>query len=336
MASISDIARIAGVSIATVSNVLNERGRFSDATRERVLRIAREQGYIASASLRGRASQRIHTVGIITPDVSNDYFSTIVLTIEYAMYQQGYSSFICNTAYDEERTTDRLRELTQRNVDGFFFVGCEVMGDIGIVGTTPCALIGHNVSAWPQRYFLTKSDMAEIVMDQACLLFGRGCRRIALLALTDADDATERDPIFSGYRRFLDESGIDFDQSLLFVGRHELGSRADARTIVSKALERGIAFDGIAAVGDRLALGACEALLAREVDVGNAVKVVGMDDSLYSQLGIGGISTVERHPEMMAHAAVGAMLTMLQGKNPTEREVIIPHGIIERATTLGA
>ena len=333
MVSVYDIAKIAGVSATTVSNVLNGRGRFSDKTRDKVLSTAQALGYATNVNARNLRARITNTVGIVTPDVSNDYPAHIVLAIERAMRKQGFSSFICNTSYDADITTECLVELKQRNVDAIFFVSCESLGDISIVKEKPCAVISHRMSAVPKRLFWVKNDIVAMVHDQTETLYNRGCRRIALLALLDS---TSSDPVMGGYRRFLVERELNYADSLCLIGKHENGSRLDARDMVKTAITSGMQIDGIVVVGDRQALGACEALAELGITPGNEVKVIGMDNSLYSQLGMSGISTVERNPDMMAAAAAGAVAAMIRGEEPTTNEMVIPHRIVERATTLGA
>ena len=333
MVSVYDIAKIAGVSATTVSNVLNGRGRFSDKTRDKVLSTAQALGYATNVNARNLRARITNTVGIVTPDVSNDYPAHIVLAIERAMRKQGFSSFICNTSYDANIATECLTELKQRNVDAIFFVSCENLGDVSIVKEKPCAVISHRMSAVPERLFWVKNDIVAMVHDQTEALYRHGCRRIALLTLLDNASS---DPVLEGYRRFLAEHKLNYADSLSLIGKHEKGSRQDAHDMVADAISSGMQIDGIVAVGDRQALGACEALAELGITPGNEVKVIGMDNSLYSQLGMSGISTVERNPDMMAAAAAGAITAMIRGHEPTESEVIIPHHVVERATTLGA
>ena len=336
MVSVYDIAAIVGVSATTVSNVLNGRGRFSDTTRDKVLSTAKALGYATNVNARNLRAKRTNTIGIVTPDVSNDYFSRIVLAVEHAMRNQGFSSFICNTSYNGEVATSRLKELKQRNVDGIFFVGCDQLGDVSVVDSIPCALISYDDAVRPKRFFLSRNDFPSIVKDQTETLFARGCRRIALVELLDNISSEFMDPVTTkGYYECHAEHGMSPSDELVLVGKRNRGSRLDAHDMVKDAIGSGMQIDGIVAVGDRLALGACEALIELGITPGNEVKVIGMDNSLYSQLGMSGISTVERNPDMMAAAATGAVTAMIRGEEPTTNEIIIPHHVVERATTLG-
>ena len=126
--SIYDIAKLAGVSTATVSNVLNQKGNYSEKTRELVERIAREQGYVANFAAKSLRAASTKTVAILTPDVSNDFFSTLVLDVEGRLRDAGYSSYICNTANDSERESAYVQGLLSKQVDGIVYIGGTTAG----------------------------------------------------------------------------------------------------------------------------------------------------------------------------------------------------------------
>ena len=121
--SIYDIAKLAGVSTATVSNVLNEKGSYSEKTRDLVMRIAREQGYVANFAAKSLREASTKTIALITPDVSNDFFSTLVLKVENLLRDRDYSSYICNTGGDCEREARYVRDLVSKQVDGLVYIG---------------------------------------------------------------------------------------------------------------------------------------------------------------------------------------------------------------------
>lgn len=334
-ASIYDIAQAAGVSAATVSNVLNDRGRFSEKTRELVMRVADELGYMPNLAARGLRERRSNTIGIVTPDVSNDYFSRMVLSIERSMHERGYTSFICNTWYRDAENADYLAELKQRSTDGIFFVGSEHWGDLSLLCDIPCAFADFAYSERPSRYTIACNDFATMVRDQTELLIKRGCKRPALLMFERTDSPCEENVSLLSFKRCLDDRDIEYDDSMFLQVSHKKSSQEAARDRIELALESGLDFDGVACIGDRIALGCCEALQDHGLVPGEDVKVIGLDNSLYSRLANPGISTIERNTESMTRFAVDTMLQMLAGNDPAEREVVIPHRIIERASTLG-
>ena len=95
--SIKEIARLAGVSTATVSRVINQNGRFSKETEERVLRVIRQNDYTPNMSAKGLRTSRTRVIGVVVPDITNPHFANVVLHLEMEFTRRGYSCLICNT-----------------------------------------------------------------------------------------------------------------------------------------------------------------------------------------------------------------------------------------------
>lgn len=332
--SIYDIAQLASVSTATVSKVLNGKGSISQATRDRVLEIARTQGYVASYAARTLREGSTRTVGVLVPDVSNPFFSSIVQRVETLLYDAGYTCYICDTYNDSERTERYLRGLAQRQVDGLVFVSGHF--DIEALNppeTLPVLLLDAMTTkrrAWTVSVI---NDFSAIVRDNVRLLAGHGCQRIAVLAVFSG--ATGSDDDWIGLKSTLAEFGLKLDRNLLLKGPHKQESRIEAEQLVGQCLDDGYTMDGIVCLGDRIALGACQALRARGLVVGRDVLVVGMDNSLLSQVSAPAISSVDRHEDEMAERGVEALLSMMGGEKPDEDRIIIGYDIVERESTLG-
>jgi len=121
--TISDVARLAGVSHQTVSRVINNKAEVSPETRQRVLAVVEQTGYRPSGLARGLATSRTSTIGMIVPDISNPFFSDIARGIEMMAYERGYDVFLCNTNEDPGRELNVLYSLEQRGVDGVILCG---------------------------------------------------------------------------------------------------------------------------------------------------------------------------------------------------------------------
>ena len=120
--SIRDIAEIAGVSVATVSRVLNKKGKYSATTEKRVLAVVNSCGYISNMSAKSLREARSHTVGLIVPNVTNAFFSQLAYSIETELFQRNYSVFICNSGTDADKERDYFRTLIGKCVDGILCI----------------------------------------------------------------------------------------------------------------------------------------------------------------------------------------------------------------------
>ena len=334
--SIRDIARMAGVSTATVSKVLSGKGSISQVTRERVEEIARREGYIANYAAKTLRKSRTCTIGIVTPDVSNDFFSSIVLGFETVLYDNGYVCYICNTRGNAEREEDYLRSITQRQIDGLVFVGGRHAIDWSLIPSgTPVVCIDCPFGLRHEGVVYVENDWEGIVRDSVQTLLKRGARRIAYLSVTGAHVAPEENPLFMTYAKTLSEADIILDRNLMLQGSHRKASMLEAGELVGRCLDDGWTFDGVFAIGDRVALGAIAVLGERGIKVGSDVLVMGVDDSPGSRIVKPTLSSVNRHVDELASVGAEALLSMISGGTSPQR-IVIPHEIVERESTQGA
>lgn len=332
--SIYDIARLAGISAGSVSKILNNKGHFSDATRKRVRDIAVQQGYVANFAAKSLRELRSRSVGIITPDVSNEFFSSIVLDAEIALREHGYTSYICNFSNEVSVEEACVRGLRHKQVDAFLFVGGSGAVSRELVGeSTPVACVDR--IGCGGLCVEVGNDARAMAYDATRTLVAHGCRRIVYLSVFRGLSQLARGGRFASYCQALEEAGLAVDESLVVEGPHHKRSYVEAEEIVCALLDGGRGFDGIVAVGDRIAVGALNALRRRGVAVGSDVRVIGMDNMLYTRIMSPTISTIDRHTDVLAQDSAMALFAMLEGERPAGDKVVVPHRVIERETTLG-
>lgn len=127
--NIIDIAKLAGVSVATVSRVLNNKGPVRADTRERVLAVVREQRYTPNALARSLIQSRTATIGVLTVDILNPYYATVTHYAEQRLRELGFTTFLCNTGERPSEKRSYIRTLMENRVDGFIFVGSTFRSD---------------------------------------------------------------------------------------------------------------------------------------------------------------------------------------------------------------
>lgn len=120
--SIKEIAKLTGVSTATVSRVINNNGRFSEKTRKKVQNVIEKYNYEPNRVAKSLRIKKSNTVGIVVPDITNSFFSSTVQQIEAYLFEKGYSTIICNTAHDQEKETKYLKILESEMVDGIIII----------------------------------------------------------------------------------------------------------------------------------------------------------------------------------------------------------------------
>ena len=176
--SIRDIAEIAGVSVATVSRVLNKKGKYSATTEKRVLAVVNSCGYISNMSAKSLREARSHTVGLIVPNVTNAFFSQLAYSIETELFQRNYSVFICNSGTDADKERDYFRTLIGKCVDGILCISDlnEIPSDILDRGV-PIVCIDRRPVVDRVVPWVGNDDRAA-AFNATELLIRKGCRHI--------------------------------------------------------------------------------------------------------------------------------------------------------------
>lgn len=327
--TIKEIAKITGVSSATVSRVLNDNGRFSEETRKKVLSAIEEFDYQPNITAKSLRTSKSKTIGVIVPDITNEFFASIVLAIENYCLPFGYSVFICNTSEDEERESTYIKDLKAKGVDGLIYLAgkMDVPNDL-IKSGIPVVCIDRNPNN--KNVVFIESDNTGGGYKATEELLKKGCNRIVLLK--DYRDVSPMISRFQGYRNALADYGIEFDPKLILNTRVDVSS---AQQAISKLIEEGTAFDGIFAGTDGLALGALLALTEHNVQVPDEVKLVGFDNTLMSRYSFPPITTVHQDKEKLGTKAAEVLLNMInkESRKNVKKNLVVPVELVIRKTT---
>lgn len=323
------IAEAAGVSVATVSHVINGVGRFSDETRERVESVIDEYGYTANLAARSLKVAETKTIGMIVPDISNDFFAKIAFNVERYLMGQGYSVFVCNSQNDPNRERTYFKTLAGKQADGILCIsGLNELTDDLLVKSIPVVCIDRR----PQHdlnipYIGNNNREASYVATKH--LIENGCKNILTISSFTAEyRSNER---INGYLQALEESGIQPRDEYCLNVTGAQPSIIEAENLVHDFLAEGHEFDGIFATSDHAAVGAFRALHAAGLKVPDDVKLVGYDDSIYASLPMPWLTTVHRFPERMAEEGCKVLLQLINNEEPP-LETIIPTELIARAS----
>lgn len=331
--SIRDIAALAGVSVATVSRVINNNGRFSEETRKRVQAIIDENGYVTNMAARSLRSSRSRTVGLIIPDISNEWFSQVVLEIEKSFFEEGYSVFICNTSASEEKEARYFRLLDSKMVDGIICISGQPSIPVDAISRSiPIICIDRK----PE----TDSDICYVESDHfqggylaTSALIEHGCRRIVMVSRHhELSPSLSR---YKGYLQALADHGIAPDERLHVEIEADVAAGTGTRNAMDALLAQGVPFDGVFATNDSRAFQVISSLLANGINVPRDVKVIGFDDTLIASACRPSITTIHQDVHALAQAARDLFLKITAGQKlaEEERHRVIPVSLVEREST---
>lgn len=333
VATIQDVAKAAGVSPMTVSNVINNHPNVRPSTRERVLEAMTRLDYRINLAARNLAKGRTGTIGLAVPEVHSPYYSLLAEAIIGAAERRGLRVSIEQTA-SRENELDALSLSRNRLYDGLI-LSAAGMGQADterIKVDHPVVILGDRIFGGPVDHVAMPNF--EAARAATGHLVERGCRRIALVcgAVTEADTSSFR---LAGYRRALEEAGLEADPALVRqverLGMHE-GARCAGEMVAS-----GLDFDGVFCVTDSLGMGMLRGLADAGIRVPGQVKVIGFDNVTESGFFIPSLSTVDPDHAGMAERAVDLLVRRIEqtGSGTDHEESVGGFSVVVRESTGG-
>ncbi|WP_124728047.1 catabolite control protein A [Staphylospora marina] len=328
--TIYDVAREAGVSMATVSRVVNGNPNVKPATRKKVLDVIRELGYRPNAVARGLASKKTTTVGVVIPDISNMFYAELARGIEDIASMYHYNIILCNSDLNNERELGLIGTLLEKQVDGLLFLGGELTDahrELFSAATVPVVLAAtrDEKKEWP----FVSIDQIQAAKEAVSVLIHEGNRQVAMISgpLTDPVGGYPR---WLGYKEALEENGITLDEKLVKVGDFRYRSGYEA---MKELLETVPDITAVFAASDEMAVGAMHALMDAGRNVPEDVSVMGFENIPLASRTRPLLSTVAV-PMYDIGAVAMRLLTKYMNEEPVESgQVILQYSIELRGST---
>lgn len=279
MTTMNDVAKAAGVSVASVSRVINNSGYVSPELRARILNAMEELKYYPNAIARSLATKKTKTLGLLISNVMNPFFTAVVRGIEDSAHARGYNLILCNTDENPQKERNYLGVLCSRQVDGLIITPCEKNSEYIaalVEAGTHVVLLDRSMSNTNADYVGIDNEAAAYVATEHLLSLGNS--RIGLVAGAPMV-STGRDRV-AGYRRALADQGVDSDDNLVKFTDFKEESGYE------KTLELLSLHDpptAIFATNNLLTLGALRAVSALGLSIPGDVALVGFDDIPWGQ-----------------------------------------------------
>lgn len=326
--SMVDIARLSGVSIATVSRILNKNGRYSKETEQRVLEVIKAHDYKVNPNAKGLRTNRTQTIGVIVPDITNEFFAQIVRSIESYIVPKGYTVFVCDSNENPEMEDVHIASLAAKGVDGIIYISTRAqVQKIYETYKIPAVYIDRR----PQNAgTLVISDNEQGGFLATEELIQKGCRRIVMLR--DRNMYSTVLHRYNGYKKALAAHDLPLDAALVLDTEV---SYAAARQATLDLVKSGVVFDGIFCNNDTMALGALHALRENNLQVPQDVRLVGFDDISVAGICYPPMTTVRQNTDLFGKQSVEFLLRLIAGKTKQVQNdvVVIPVTLMRRETT---
>ncbi|MGW1234305.1 LacI family DNA-binding transcriptional regulator [Streptomyces californicus] len=324
MAGIKDVAAEAGVSVATVSRVLNGHPSVSQEARTRVLAAVEALGYRPNAVARSLRTAQTRTLGLVISDVLNPYFTELARFVEEEARALGYSVIIGNADEQPDLQDHHVRTLIDRRIDGLLVSpadgGTPLLRDVALSGT-PMVFVDRWIPGIDVP--VVRADGTGAVRDLVAHLHGLGHRRLAIIAGPAA--TTTGDERVEAFRGALRDHGLALPDA--YIGQGDFQA-ASGRRATEGFLELAEPPEVVFAADNLMALGALDAIRARGLRVPDDIALAAFDDIPWFVHTGPPITAVAQPTADLARAAVRALADRIEGRTP--QSVTLPARLVVR------
>ncbi len=332
--NIYDIAELAGVSIATVSRVVNDSPKVSEKTKEKVRKIMEEHHYTPNVFARGLGLNSMKTVGIICPDVSDAYMANAVAHLEKSLRCYGYDCILYCSGYAYEDKVKAVDMIVQKRIDALILVGSNYAGDGGDQATEyirgaaqeiPVFLLNGYVRA-PEVYCIL-ADNYQAVYDAVTDLIEDGRKRILYLYDSTSYSGLEK---LRGYEEALGDNGLPVSDELKISVRNSIEVVQEHLKELSR--QKTLDFDAVVASDDGLAVGAVKYVRSKNLRIPEDVSIIGYNNSELAICCEPELSSIDSKGKELCETAVDYMMHYLSG-HPIRHKKMVTCQLVRRDTT---
>ena len=329
--TMDEIAKLAGVSKATVSRVLNDSEcGVGEQTRVRVKKIAEELGYSVEQTEKKKNVSFTRYIALILPDITNPFFADLAKSVEDSLRRKGYSLVLANTDFSEDNEAAQIRELMVKRLEGILLVPSGIRAreehDLPRRYQIPMVLMDRKlegISDIPGVY--SNNEYASVISCEH--LIRKGARDIVFISgPLNVSTSIER---FEGYKAVLAQHSIPFRPEMCRHGSYTVESGYNA---VLELARSGISYSAILAANDLMALGALKAVREFGYRVPEDVQIIGFDNIEFSQYCEPSLSTMQQPTFDMGAKAVELLTGIIEKRDPVQPERLIPKLLMRKTT----
>lgn len=328
--TIYDVAREAGVSMATVSRVVNGNPNVKPTTRKKVLDAIEKLGYRPNAVARGLASKRTTTVGVIIPDISSIFFAELARGIEDIATMYKYNIILCNSDQNKDKEIHLINTLLEKQVDGMIFMGGEITEDhVEQFKRSPVPIV-LSATVDPKKEFPSVNiNYQQAAYDAVNFLIESGHTKIGMLTgpLEDPINGYQK---YSGYRKALEDATISYCEDYVVLGDYTYDSGIEAMEKFLKIADRPTA---IFAGTDEMALGIIHGAQDQGLNVPLDIEVIGFDNTRLAAMVRPTLTSVVQPMYDIGAVSMRLLTKYMNKEEVSEQVVLLPHRIEFRNST---
>ncbi|MBR5421603.1 MAG: LacI family DNA-binding transcriptional regulator [Lachnospiraceae bacterium] len=331
--NIYDIAKMANVSIATVSRVVNGSDKVSEKTREKVLKVIDEVGYTPNVFAQGLGLNTMHTVGVLVPTIADSYMANAVAHLESELFRNGYDCILSCSGFELEGKQAQTDMLLSKHIDTLIYVGSTYAGDGRNSKATdyireaarqvPVFIINGHVSG--DNIYSSVCEDEEAVYEATKLLLDHGRKKLLFLTDSHSYSANKKK---KGFEKAMREAGASPSSRILYVENN-------IHAVRDLLFERKEKCDAVIASNDEIAVGAVKYAAESGLKIPKDMEIIGYNNSLISTSSTPELSSMDNHTAEICHDTVERFVKILSGKGARlSRKISVSCTLVLRETTL--
>lgn len=331
--NIYDVSEKAGVSIATVSRVINGNSNVSEKTKLKVLAVMEELGYVPNVFARGLGLNTMHTIGIMCADSSDIFLANAVNYIERELRKSGYDSFLCCTGYELKNKQNYLNLLLSKRVDAIVLIGSGFLESnkkdnqyiINASKEVPVLLINGYLNHY--NIYCTLCDDFQATFDATMHLYKEGRNQPLFLYTAKSYSSLQK---LEGYKKAVIETKQKVLDSHIQICPNTV---EDSKNLLLKLTEEGLQFDSVIAAEDILGIGTIKYAKEKNIKIPDELSVIGYNNSILSSCCEPELTSIDNHVEALSITSVNTLMRVLSGEKMPNKHTI-SNDLIFRNTTL--
>ena len=332
--NIYDIAKLADVSIATVSRVVNNSPKVSPKTKEKVLAVMKENEYTPNAFARGLGLGTMKTVGIICPDISDIYMAKAVSYLESNLHDHGYDCILGCSGFKQKEKESYVKLLLSKKIDTLILVGSTYAGsgkdeadtDYIREAAEQASVFMINAKVAGDNIYCTYADDFQATYEVTKAYLRRGKEKI--LFMYDSESFSARQKL-AGYEAALQDAGYPVLGNLKFKTKNDIEYTKNMLLEYNKVLD----FDSVLATDDGIAAGAVKYAKIKGLSIPEELSITGYNNSILALCSDPELTSVDSKLGVMCRKTVERMIELLENEAQIEKNVCVPCEIVRRCTT---
>lgn len=328
--SIKDVAKEAGVSIATVSRVLNDIDVVNEDTKIKVLDAIKVLGYRPNIVARSLKTQRTKTIGILVPDISSQLYPDIVRGAEDVSNIYDYNVILCNSDFDVEKEKEYLRVLREKMVDGVIYMSSSLNKEIlDLINELDLKTILVETKDKDGALPSVTIDNAKAAYSGTKTLIDKGIKNLAFVGVK-AESKNAWADRYIGFKNALVDNNITIEEDLTFFDTLKVKSGYEAALQFINSKKK---FNGVICASDETAIGVINGLRDNGIRVPEDVSVIGFNDNYIASIFYPKLTTISQPSYDMGSVAMRMLIKLLNNKELEVSQYTLDYALIEREST---